>query len=175
MESPIIQDTQNEKLTCLRCNLTFANKSNLNKHLKSKKHLRAGACVEYKCERCNFITHDKTNWEKHLLTSKHRFPNLVDKRSFRPRLAKFYEGRRKIACAKRGIRQREARLDDPNNLTKDIDRKRLEIYNDNLIIFRAEYVDMMDNIAKDLRTVGMMLLQPSLADYINTWKLHSVG
>lgn len=69
------------KYTCIHCSYKTSNKSNYNKHLKSKKHKqRVGniiidedpVYVEYTCDVCNFHTRNKTGLKRHLKTMKHK-------------------------------------------------------------------------------------------------------
>lgn len=69
------------KYTCLHCSYKTSNKSNYNKHLRSKKHKqRVGnivieeepVYVEYTCDICNFSTRNKTGMKRHLKTMKHK-------------------------------------------------------------------------------------------------------
>lgn len=57
---------------CETCNMSFYDKSGLNRHLKRPSHLRAGKPVEYYCARCDYRTNEKWNFTQHCKSFKCR-------------------------------------------------------------------------------------------------------
>ncbi len=64
------RNIENKKYYCKSHNMSFRDKTILNKHLNSRKHI-IKPCVSYVCELCNFNTINKTKYNAHGKTKKH--------------------------------------------------------------------------------------------------------
>jgi len=64
---------------CKKCEMTFVNKANYERHLKSKKHNETFVFKTYECALCNFSTKFKNDYRRHCQSEKHQIE--MDKNS----------------------------------------------------------------------------------------------
>lgn len=71
-----------KKFICEICNFETKQKSNLDRHLKTQKHiLCAEQNIFFFCKDCNFSTITKRNYTRHLQTQKHKMNSDYNKKS----------------------------------------------------------------------------------------------
>ncbi len=61
-------------MDCVKCNKTFRNKWSLERHERTKLHIRGH--VNYYCPSCNFGSSDLNRLKQHILTKQHQ-ENIV--------------------------------------------------------------------------------------------------
>lgn len=63
---------------CEKCNKSYKNKYNLERHYNTEWHKRGSGKIrkKHECKICNFITHTPTNLRQHKSTNKHKFNEI---------------------------------------------------------------------------------------------------
>jgi hypothetical protein len=63
---------QEKTFVCEPCDKVFSCKFNLQRHLKTDRHMRCCQTKTYTCEPCNYTTKQKSNYDKHCASEKHK-------------------------------------------------------------------------------------------------------
>ena len=66
------RDIASRKYHCETCNISFRDKTRLNRHFSSYRH-DMNRYVKYDCDICNYHTTNKNTYSRHLNTKKHKF------------------------------------------------------------------------------------------------------
>jgi hypothetical protein len=77
MDIPPRLERMTHKYLCEKCNYICRDKTDLEKHKKTKKHMSSEVKLNYVCERCDYICNNQSIMNKHKNTEKHKMKEAL--------------------------------------------------------------------------------------------------